>query len=275
MEKTFTHRRAWITRESPTLAEILSEYPRFLDMPSLLDSEFGRLTVEKAELFLRKWEANIIPKLKAAAALEPRRCTLLKEIEDMTEDEACYAMLVLLTHLLPPVGVSRCSAKTTITYLLDFVPPGTRIASLCSDSSASSTTHQPQLICIGDLRSLKKYVIVAKNDKVTIPLDDGLTCAVDKLFKLYWVCNLSYPPQLCPVFTFFEYIYDLPFSTQRKAKVLGLIAQLKACKSKLCSREFTAETSLKEGQRPRITVVTVTCSWLADIEPSFTHSYGG
>ncbi|MED6240928.1 hypothetical protein ATANTOWER_032441, partial [Ataeniobius toweri] len=103
--------------------------------------------------------------------------------------------------------------------------PGTRIASLCSDSSASSMTHQPQLICIGDLRSLKHYVIVAKNDKVTIPLDDGLTCAVDKLFKLYWVCNLTYPPQLRPVFTFFEYIYDLPFSTQRKAKVLELIAQ--------------------------------------------------
>ncbi|MEQ2309032.1 hypothetical protein AMECASPLE_034418 [Ameca splendens] len=108
--------------------------------------------------------------------------------------------------------------------------PGTRIASLCSDSSASSTNHHSQLICIGDLGSLKQYVIVAKNDKVTIPLDDGLTCAVDKLFKLYWVCNLSYPPQLCSVFTFFEYIYDLPFSTQRKAKVLELIAQLKACK---------------------------------------------
>ncbi|MED6243329.1 hypothetical protein ATANTOWER_018487 [Ataeniobius toweri] len=37
MEKTFTQSRAWITRESPTLAEILSEYLRFLDMPSLAD----------------------------------------------------------------------------------------------------------------------------------------------------------------------------------------------------------------------------------------------
>ncbi|MEQ2259605.1 hypothetical protein XENORESO_014525 [Xenotaenia resolanae] len=106
MEKKFTQSRAWITRESPTLAEILSEYLRFLDMPSL-------------------WEANIIPKLKPVAAMQPRLWTLLKGIEDKTEDEACYIMLVLLTHLLPPVGVSRCSAETTITYLLDFVPPGT------------------------------------------------------------------------------------------------------------------------------------------------------
>lgn len=134
MEKTFTQRRAWIMRESPTLAEILSEYPRFLDMPSLLDSEFGRLTGEKADLFLRRWEAYIMPKLKAVAAMEPRLGPLLKGIEDMTEDEACYTTLVLLTHLLPLVGASRCSAKTTITYLLDFVPPGTRVASLCSDS---------------------------------------------------------------------------------------------------------------------------------------------
>ncbi|XP_032406326.1 uncharacterized protein LOC116711062 isoform X1 [Xiphophorus hellerii] len=230
MEKTFTQRRAWITRESPTLAEILREYPRFMDMPSLLDSEFGRLTGEKTDLFLRRWETNIMPKLRVVAAMEPGLSTLLRGFENMTEEEACYRTLVVLTHLLPPVSGRQCSVKDTITHLLDFVPTGTRIASLCNDSATSSTNHQPQLICISNLRSSKQYVIVAKNDKVTIPLDDGLTCAVDKLFKLYWVFNLCYPSQLGPVFTFFEYIYDLPFSTQRKTRVIELIAQLKACK---------------------------------------------
>ncbi|XP_039859147.1 uncharacterized protein LOC120723321 [Simochromis diagramma] len=231
MEETYTSRRAWISKDSPTAAEIFREYPRFLDLPSLLDLEFGKLTGGKADLFLRKWEASIIPKLKSVAALETRMSSLLKDFEEKTEDEACYTALVVLTHLLPPVGASRCSLKSAITHLVDFALPGTSIASLCSDPEASSTTHQPQLICIGDLKSAtRQYIIVAKNDKVTIPLNDGLTCAVDKLFKLYWVCNLSYPAPLGSVFTFFEFVYDLPLSTQRKTKVLELIAQIKACK---------------------------------------------
>lgn len=187
--------------------------------------------MEKQIFFLRRWEANIIPKLKRVAELEPRLSSLLRGAELWNEDETCYAYLVLLTHLLPPVGTNRCSLKSAIDYLVDFAPAGVSITSLCNDPDASSTTHQPQLTCIGDPRSAsRQYVIVAKNDKIAIPLDDGLTCSVDKLFKLYWVCNLSYPAQLSSVFTFFEYIYDLPFSTNRKTKVLELISQINALK---------------------------------------------
>ena len=50
---------------------------------------------------------------------------------------------------------------------------------------------------------------------------------IDKLFKLYWVCNLTYPAQLSSVFTFFEYIYDVTIST-KITKVLGLLSKLQA-----------------------------------------------
>ncbi|CAI5688458.1 unnamed protein product [Oreochromis niloticus] len=219
MEETYTSRRAWISKDSPTAAEIFREYPRFLGyslntksgklLGFLVDLEFGKLTGGKTDLFLRKWEASIILKLTPPPPPPPPPR--------------------VLTHLLPPVGPSRCSLKSAITHLVDFALPGTSIASFCSDPEASSTTHQPQLICIGDLKSAtRQYIIVAKNDKVTIPLNEAHTCVVDKLFKLYWVCNLSYPALL--VFTFFEFVYDLPLSTQRKTKVLELIAQIKACK---------------------------------------------
>lgn len=36
MEKTYTRRRSWISKETPTMVEIFNEYPRFLDMPSLV-----------------------------------------------------------------------------------------------------------------------------------------------------------------------------------------------------------------------------------------------
>ncbi|KAL0173825.1 hypothetical protein M9458_020967, partial [Cirrhinus mrigala] len=35
MEQTYSRRRSWIMKGTPTIAEIFDEYPRFLDMPSL------------------------------------------------------------------------------------------------------------------------------------------------------------------------------------------------------------------------------------------------
>ncbi|XP_049334940.1 uncharacterized protein LOC125801737 [Astyanax mexicanus] len=43
MQKTFTWRRSWIAKHSPSLSEIFEEYLRFLDMPTLLDTEFGKM----------------------------------------------------------------------------------------------------------------------------------------------------------------------------------------------------------------------------------------
>lgn len=68
--ETFTWRRSWIAKRSPSLSETFEEYPRFLDMPTLLDTEFGKMFEGKGDLFLRRWEATIIPKLKAIAIME-------------------------------------------------------------------------------------------------------------------------------------------------------------------------------------------------------------
>ncbi|XP_016326358.1 uncharacterized protein LOC107676349 [Sinocyclocheilus anshuiensis] len=219
MEQAYSRRRSWIMKGTPTIAEIFDEYPCILDMPCLLDVEFGKMTNGKTDLFIRRWEANIIPKLKAVAAMERSDvASLIKEMEDQTDDEKCYTALVVLTHLLPPLPGSRCSVKCAISFLRDFVPAGTSIASLCSNSETSKT--QPQLICIGSLKSTtRQYIIIARNNRVTIPASESLTCTVDMLFKLYWVCNVAYPPQLSAVFSFFEYIYDVTTSTKRKAKI--------------------------------------------------------
>ncbi|XP_028446842.1 uncharacterized protein LOC114563968 isoform X1 [Perca flavescens] len=248
------------------MEEILQEYPRFLDIPTLLDTEFGKMHQGKGDLFLRRWEASIMPKLKAVAAREKGDvASLVEGMEDQTDgifvtfnffnfstklfnmlmftsllpqphpprflfaDEKCYIMLVVLTHLLPPVAASRCSVKSAITQLVDFVPAGSTIASLYNTSQDPAQSTQPQLVCIGHLRGgSQQYVIVGKSDKIAIPLDEGLACAVDKLFKLYWVCNLAYPAPLSSVFSFVEYIYDLPMSTNRRAKVLELISKVKS-----------------------------------------------
>lgn len=89
--------------------------------------------------------------------------------------------------------------------------------------------HQPHLVCFGSPSTTAQYLIVADNHKVTIPLEDNnLTCAIDKLFKLYWVCNLTYPVQLTSVFNFFENVYEMPLSSGNRSKVVELIAKLQA-----------------------------------------------
>ncbi|KAK5862956.1 hypothetical protein PBY51_000021 [Eleginops maclovinus] len=230
MEQTYNSRRSWISKDSPSIGDIFEKYPRFLDMPSLLDVEFGKMTDGKSDQFIRKWEASIIPKLKAVAAKEKGVvASLIEQLDDQTDDEKCYTFLTVLTHLLPPMPGSRCSVKSAISFLVHFVQSGTNFTSLCTTDTEMESRTQPLVVCIGNLKSpTRQYVITARNDRVTIPVADGLTCAIDKLFKLYWVCNLAYPPQLSSVFTFFEYVYDVTISTNKRAKVLELLSKLQA-----------------------------------------------
>lgn len=88
--------------------------------------------------------------------------------------------------------------------------------------------HQPKLVCLKHpSATTAQYIIVAKNDKVTIPLEDeGLTCALDKLFKMLWVCKVAYPVQLDSVYSFLEHVYDIPVSCAKRSKVWELIAKL-------------------------------------------------
>ncbi|KAK9521356.1 hypothetical protein VZT92_021172 [Zoarces viviparus] len=109
-------------------------------------------------------------------------------------------------------------------------PTGTSIPSLLEGSPEGAVgVHQPKLVCLGHPSTTAQYIIIAKNDKVAIPLqDEGLTCAIDKLFKFFWVCSMAYPAQLEPVYGFFEYVYDMPISGGKRSKVVELIAKLQA-----------------------------------------------
>ncbi|XP_059211141.1 uncharacterized protein LOC131989822 [Centropristis striata] len=242
MEKTFNNRRFWISSQSPTVAEIFQEYPRFVDMPYLLDAEFARMFPGKEDLFLRKWEGQIVPKLLKVATLENENDLSDLPASEESDESVCFRALKLLTRYLPPTasgrnkGWTKCSVKSALSYILEVKPTGTSIPSLlqrplvAAARGAEMGVHQPRLVCLGHpSATTAQYILVAKNDKVAIPLEDeGLTCALDKLFKMLWVCNIAYPAQLDSVYSFFEHVYDLPISCVKRSKVLELIAKLQA-----------------------------------------------
>ncbi|XP_062339698.1 uncharacterized protein LOC134038103 [Osmerus eperlanus] len=224
MEKTYAHRRFWITSQSPTVADIFEHYPRFIDMPYLIDKDFGEMFPGKADLFLRKWEATIVPKLLKLAALE-------KNVEGPPQPESaeskCFTALKMLTHYLPPTasgrsqGWSKCSVKSALSYILDVKPTGTSINSLLESPETATTVNQPCLVSLGHPSSAVQYVIIAATDRVVIPLqDEGLTCSLDKLFKLYWVCNLAYPLQVAAVFKFMEHLYGMQISGGKRSRIM-------------------------------------------------------
>uniref|UniRef100_A0AAV2MJS9 Uncharacterized protein n=1 Tax=Knipowitschia caucasica TaxID=637954 RepID=A0AAV2MJS9_KNICA len=123
-------------------------YPRFVDLPCLLDVEFGKLLPGKQDLFLRKWEAHCVPKLLKVATLE-NYDNILQDTEENGEARA-FRALQILTHLLPPIalgrgkGWSKCSVKSALSYILDIKPTGTSLSSLM-EGSLDSTAQQPKL----------------------------------------------------------------------------------------------------------------------------------
>ncbi|XP_052001110.1 uncharacterized protein LOC127656701 [Xyrauchen texanus] len=130
IDQTFSYRRRWITTKSPTVGQIFKEYPRFLDMPALVDIEFSKMTDGKEDMFIKKWEGTIIPKLKEIASFEKKMYIrhLLEKADNQQDDELCYTMLRILVHLLPPtasgrsVAGSKCCVNSAISYLLELVP---------------------------------------------------------------------------------------------------------------------------------------------------------
>lgn len=108
---------------------------------------------------------------------------------------------------------------------------GTSIATLLQTPGtacdSSTQVNQPRLVSLGYPNTGAQYIIVAANDGVAIPLqDENLACCLDKLFKLYWICNLAYPMQLASVFGFMEHVYGLQISGGKRARNVELVAKL-------------------------------------------------
>lgn len=59
MQRTFDHRRLWISSKSPTMDEIFREYPRFLDVPALV-SAFSMSSGTSRVLLLNLFSLNAL-----------------------------------------------------------------------------------------------------------------------------------------------------------------------------------------------------------------------
>ena len=100
-------------------------------------------------------------------------------------------------------------------------------ASIASWRALRPQQQWTSLVSVGHPSSAVQYVIIAANDHVVIPLqDEGLTCGLDKLFELYWVCNLAYLLQVAAVFKFMGHVYGMQISGGKRSRIMELVAKL-------------------------------------------------
>ncbi|KAK0142276.1 hypothetical protein N1851_012116 [Merluccius polli] len=178
---------------SPTVEEIVAEYPRFVDMPYLnLGGCFLVKLMKMGSNYRSKYSENIHSDTSKAHPVAASN--LIRERERLRQMQ-CKVSFGL------PLGY-KAGSHLSNSFLLNPPPPshpqiGTSISSLLNPPERLVGYHQPHLVCIGQPNATAQYVIVAEKDKVAIPLEDyGLSFAIDKLFKMIWVCNAVYPAQL-------------------------------------------------------------------------------
>lgn len=127
--------------------------------------------------------------------------------------------------------------------LCSFVPLqiDTMVSSLFCDRTSlegpESVSHaQPYILSVGPLEAPgRQLCIVFPVDRIAIPLpQEGLSNALDKLFKLLRVFELGYPDQLASLYGFLEHLYGLEMTPQdnhdspsgKGSKVLELLSRL-------------------------------------------------
>ncbi|XP_014059486.1 uncharacterized protein [Salmo salar] len=249
MDLTFNARRRWISNTRPSMRAVLAEYPRFLDVPATIDLEFERMFPGKGHSFLAQWSSFVLPRVYQIAECEkhPDISALLQLAATQQGDSYTLTMLTVLIYVLTSTNTSRSSlpsrssVRQAIRYLVDIVPMDTEVSSLFCDPTSlegpESASHaQPYIVSVGPLEAPgRQLCIVFPVDRMAIPLpQEGLSNALDKLFKLLRVFELGYPDQLASLYGFLEHLYGLEMTPRdnhdspsgKGSKVLELLSRL-------------------------------------------------
>ncbi|XP_038063146.1 uncharacterized protein LOC119733851 [Patiria miniata] len=232
MAQSAPNRRAWINAEEPFLSVILQKYPRFMDMPELIDQDFKAIFSDPADNLLQKWANHAQMLLTYASTCKQERVVKVhqdfraqtsRKTEELT---ALYGFLVLL-RLLPSYNTKakgRVSCEDVDRLLVKFFEVNVPLEETLHDK----TTKQPTLVVLGTKSSMEQILLKIEEFGFHLP-STNITAAVDLLFKSHYIFNLEYSPQL---FNFFLYlqtqIYGLEYTGKLPPRVTEIAMALKA-----------------------------------------------
>ncbi|XP_073714521.1 uncharacterized protein [Misgurnus anguillicaudatus] len=222
MKETFKHRQELVHNPERS-ADILKIFPRFLDVKGLINQDFALLfNAETSNKLLERWETafkhKIINEARSLTSTAEIQCLLNAAVGEGSENDwdSDMSSILLLLHLLPPSS-GRKKTKISATEAVDRLVHFHKSCTSIEDHLSGRQSHQPYLLGLGRIKSRidNFYVVV---DKHLIPCAGSSSLsAIDELFKVHYVCNLSYEEALVNIFTFLQttiYNIDVGLSSE-------------------------------------------------------------
>ncbi|XP_067207899.1 uncharacterized protein [Linepithema humile] len=237
MNITMKNRRKWILENLPTIDEIFDQFSRLADYSGqMIDEEFDRLYSGASDNFLTKFSTYYVPRILTY-------CNTVRQdlyrVSNFIEEENLRAIL-LLAHLLPVsnslrkgkgkkkgVTSKKSSNKENMrkedyddvysttfpnSSLIQIWPEGCSMENKIKEMKKEAQGPiQPYIILIKG-KSLTYFV---QTDNVTLtPSINSPIIALDLLFKVHYVLNVTYPTTLLNFFSFLEH-YCFKFSSEK------------------------------------------------------------
>ncbi|XP_074107790.1 uncharacterized protein LOC141533033 [Cotesia typhae] len=173
-------------------------YPRFLDVPELIDVEFKLLFPEIAsDIFIKTFPKYIL------AALDVYEVE--KRDKSMLDWDQVTNSLISLTQLVPPTAKGKKNAirvktKLIVDKLIVLRPFGTPLQ--LKDSTKSP---QPKLLAVGLNKSaISQYHISIDNHCISLKVK-SIVEAIDALFKAHYVFNVKFDVDLKNFWIFMQH----------------------------------------------------------------------
>ncbi|PIK39350.1 hypothetical protein BSL78_23814 [Apostichopus japonicus] len=211
--KEFTGNRVnWIKEKSPTMTQIIKEYPQYIEIPEIISQDFQQMFGEETGAnFLMKWgqhAKSILEYMKNSR--NAKLVELTKEYEGTAKsDELCalYALLGLV-HLLPSFNTrkkGKCSREDHNGFFLDFQNIGTSVEDYIRSQQLQTTTRkQPYILALGSRYNVDQYFIAVDGTPIPVSrMPVGLQLPQTYCLK-YTSCSTS---TLLYSYKTFAYIY--------------------------------------------------------------------
>ncbi|KAA0712543.1 hypothetical protein E1301_Tti022309 [Triplophysa tibetana] len=233
MKETFKHRQELVHNPGRS-ADILKIFPRFLDVKGLVNQDFSLLfNAETSNKLLERWETafkhKVINEAKSLTSTAEILCLLNAAGGQGSENDWDRDMssILLLLHLLPP-SPGRKKTKISPTEAVDRLVHFHKSCTSIEGHLREREGCQPYLLGLGRFKGrIEKFYLVV--DKQLIPCaGTSSLSAVDELFKVHFVFNLSYEESLVNIFTFLQTtIYNIDVGvTSESPRVKELRAKL-------------------------------------------------
>ncbi|XP_038062992.1 uncharacterized protein LOC119733670 [Patiria miniata] len=234
LKETHEYRRQFIEggHDQRTATDILNMFPRFQDYPELVNIEFGIMYKDAQDNFITKWRAyrDAIIAIANKEYLAVRE--LIASFEDGNKDLCGLSSLVYMLHRSVNKTKSKYGSCTSsrrsgaLLHLIQHKPLGTDVAGAVEGKEEEY--RQPFLLALGQssINPTQFFIVL---DRMVIPAGLDLVPAFDRLFKIHYVFNISYSPNLQKFWEFVDsVIYKVMAPTKAKSQVRELGSAVRA-----------------------------------------------